>query len=40
MAPRPVPPDQIKPPSTSIGIQEGRGGSSPAPAPSPHGAQK
>lgn len=31
MAPRPVPPDQIKAPPTTIGIQEGRGGSTPAP---------
>jgi hypothetical protein len=31
MAPQPLPPDQIKPPSTSIGIEEGRGGSSPRP---------
>jgi hypothetical protein len=36
MAPRPVPPDQIKTPSIKIGIQEGRGGSTP-PAPRPNG---
>jgi len=35
MAPKPLPPEQIKPPSTSIGIEEGRGGSSPRPAPRP-----
>ena len=34
MAPQPLPPEQIKPPSTSIGIEEGRGGSLPRPAPS------
>jgi hypothetical protein len=33
--PKPVPPDQIKTPSTSIGIEEGRGGSSPTPRPAP-----
>jgi hypothetical protein len=33
--PRPIPPDQIKPPSISIGIQEGRGGTVPTPAPPP-----
>jgi hypothetical protein len=32
--PKPTPPTEIKPPSTSIGIGEGRGGSSP-PRPSP-----
>jgi hypothetical protein len=31
MAPKPLPPEEIKPPSTSIGIQEGRGGSTPTP---------
>jgi hypothetical protein len=35
MAPKPLPPEQIKPPSTSIGIEEGRGGSYPRPAPRP-----
>jgi len=29
MGPRPVPPEQICPPSTSIGIEEGRGGATP-----------
>jgi hypothetical protein len=29
MAPRPISPDQIKTPSIKIGIQEGRGGSTP-----------
>jgi hypothetical protein len=38
MAPRPVPPDQIKTPSIQIGIEEGRGGSTP-PAPRPSGPQ-
>jgi hypothetical protein len=38
MAPRPVPPDQIKTPSIQIGIQEGRGGSTPPP-PRPTGPQ-
>ena len=33
MAPKPLPPDQIKTPSTSIGIEEGRGGSLPRPTP-------
>jgi hypothetical protein len=32
--PKPVPPSEIKPPSTSIGIGEGRGGS-PTPPASP-----
>jgi hypothetical protein len=36
MAPRPVPPDEIKTPTINIGIQEGRGGSAP-PAPRPAG---
>jgi hypothetical protein len=31
MAPKPLPPDQIKPPSTSIGIEETRGAPRPAP---------
>jgi hypothetical protein len=35
MAPKPLPPEQIKPPSTSIGIEENRGGSVPRPAPRP-----
>lgn len=35
MAPKPLPPDQIKTPPTSIGIEEGRGGSSPRPTPRP-----
>jgi hypothetical protein len=30
MAPKPLPPQEIKPPSTSIGIEEGRGGARPA----------
>jgi hypothetical protein len=30
MAPKPLPPQEIKPPSTSIGIEEGRGGSRPS----------
>lgn len=29
MAPRPKPPTEIKPPSTGIGIGEGKGGSRP-----------
>jgi uncharacterized protein YbjT (DUF2867 family) len=33
--PKPVPPSEIKTPSTSIGIDEGRGGSSPDPRPEP-----
>jgi hypothetical protein len=32
MVPKPLPPDQIKAPSTSIGIEEGRGGPSPRPS--------
>jgi MFS family permease len=35
MAPKPLSPDQIKTPPTSIGIEEGRGGSSPRPTPRP-----
>jgi hypothetical protein len=35
VTPKPVAPDQIKTPSTSIGIDEGRGGSSPDPRPEP-----
>jgi hypothetical protein len=31
VTPKPLPPDQIKTPSTSIGIEEGRGGARPAP---------
>jgi hypothetical protein len=31
MAPKPLPPDQIKPLPTTIGIEEGRGGSTPPP---------
>jgi hypothetical protein len=33
--PKPVPPDQIKTPPISIGIEEGRGGARPAPPPAP-----
>jgi hypothetical protein len=32
MAPTPVPPDQIKPLPTTIGIEEGRGGAKPRPS--------
>jgi hypothetical protein len=32
MAPKPVPPDQIKPLPTTIGIEEGRGGAKPRPS--------
>ena len=35
VSPKPVPPSEIKPPSTSIGIEEGRGGASPTPRPRP-----
>ncbi|MGA2011891.1 MAG: hypothetical protein ABSH51_15400 [Solirubrobacteraceae bacterium] len=31
MAPKPLPPDQIKPLPTTIGIEEGRGGARPHP---------
>ena len=31
MAPKPLPPEQIKPLPTTIGIEEGRGGSRPRP---------
>jgi hypothetical protein len=31
MAPRPLPPEDIKPPDTSIGIEEVRGGTKPRP---------
>jgi hypothetical protein len=40
MAPKPLPPEQIKPPSTSIGIEESRGGSVPRPAPRPADDEK
>jgi hypothetical protein len=33
--PEAAPPSEIKPPSTSIGIEEGRGGATPAPRPAP-----
>jgi hypothetical protein len=33
MAPKPIPPDQIKPLPTTIGIEEARGGSAPSPKP-------
>jgi hypothetical protein len=32
MAPKPLPPEQIKPLPTTIGIEEGRGGSRPRPS--------
>jgi hypothetical protein len=32
MAPKPLPPEQIKPLPTTIGIEEGRGGATPRPA--------
>jgi hypothetical protein len=35
VTPKPVPPDQIKTPPISIGIEEGRGGARPVPPPAP-----
>jgi hypothetical protein len=35
VSPKPVPPSEIKTPSTSIGIEEGRGGAVPVPRPNP-----
>ncbi|MHB8690038.1 MAG: hypothetical protein ACYDHH_02215 [Solirubrobacteraceae bacterium] len=40
MAPKPLPPDQIKPLPTTIGIEEGRGGARPHPAPPSNGSAK
>ncbi len=33
MAPKPIPPQEIKPFPTTIGIEEGRGGARPRPKP-------
>jgi hypothetical protein len=38
VSPKPLPPSEIKPLPTTIGIEEGRGGAVPAPRPNP--AQK